>query len=422
MNNTMNEDTFNNNGGENFSETLSKFHDVVELTRNLVKINSENPIHCEVNVQNFLVSIIEKLGFEYDIIPFSKDRNNVVATFPPSSAVNSQNFHYIMFSGHMDTVLGYEITRSENAPLEDGKIYGRGSCDMKGGIASFLTAISHFTSDYNLNDLEQSSIAKMKKGICVVFTVDEEMGCAGIKALENYDKMGNDFHVDLCINAEPSSLSPVIGHKGIVWIFLDFKGKMAHASVPFLGDNAIEKASKFILALEPLKKELQTRTIEEYPIITPPTISVGVIKGGDETNIVPDNCRIQIDRRLTLNETGESALNELKEIAKQQDLIDDIEFQPIRPKKCYIAPKGTQNEHYLALMDILSGYKTKGAPFMEGFTEAAFYYEQFGITAINLGPGSIEQAHKPDEYVEVDELLKACEIYYKILEKYILEK
>lgn len=404
----------------------SKFFDAIELTRDLIKINSENSTTTERKMQDFLVGILDEMGFGYEFIEYKTDRNNIVALFPPLEKSNNFFSRYVAFSGHMDTVFGYDETNSAEAIITSvdnnknnetyGKIWGRGACDMKGPIASFLTAIKVFIQDYNLDKIQNS----MKRGICIIFTVDEERGCLGVRSLKEYDKLGTKFNLDFCINAEPTELSPVIGHKGSIGFNIRFKGKAAHASIPEKGDNAIEKAARFITGLDKLKNELSKRKVENEPLITPPTLNVGIIKGGDKSNIVPDWCNIEIDRRLIQGETDESALKEIKDCANELGFKkEELEIQPTPSGKSYMIQGGTGNPLYKEILEITKEFSQNTQPFIEYYTEADIYSRFFGIPVIILGPGSINQAHKKDEFVEIDQLLNGAEIYYKILEKYI---
>jgi succinyl-diaminopimelate desuccinylase len=408
---------------------FEKFESVSRLCRELVQINSENPTHNELSLQRYLEAILTDLGFAYFLVPYAPNRNNIVALYPKLSDAESFGYHYMMFSGHMDTVPGYEVANSQEAPIIDGKLYGRGTCDMKGNIAAFLTAVQVFLRQSGIEHNGKIDTQKINRGICIVFTVDEEMGCCGVRSFIDHPRFNSDFHIDFCINGEPSNLHPVIGHKGIVWFILDFIGKAAHASVPQLGDNAIEKATRFINALEPLKQILRGRKVHEYPEINPPTLNVGMIQGGLKTNMVPDQCHVEVDRRLIPGETSESALQEITEILKELGLLDSVKISPIKPGESYIIPNGINNQYYQEISKISSNImyknnfqKPETRYFMEGYTEADVYFRYFGIPTLNLGAGSIDQAHKADEYVNVDDLQCITAIYYIILSRYVLKK
>jgi len=152
-----------------------KLDSVINLTRRLIKINSENPVTTELQVQECICEYLSNLGFQIELVKYDTDRNNVIAIFPPLTQADSFGYEYFAFSGHMDTVPGYVQSRSNDAPVEDGKLYGRGACDMKGGIASFLVAINVFLQKYKFH-LKKGII---KRGICVILSVDEENGDRG---------------------------------------------------------------------------------------------------------------------------------------------------------------------------------------------------------------------------------------------------
>lgn len=394
----------------------SVFAQSVHLTREFVKVNSENPNHPEIEMQRCLEAHLRDMNFEFRSFPYKPGRNNVLAFYPSLAYIQENNLPCIMFSGHQDTVIGYEETGAKSAQIKDGRIYGRGACDMKGGIASFFTAINSFIADQGIGENKK----KLKRGILISLTVDEEMGCAGIKALKDNPLLKGELKIDFCIIGEPSGLAPVIGHKGIVWFTLEFSGKAAHGSVPEQGDNAVEKAVEFISRLKGLKESLSSRSIPDMPEVTPPTLNVGVIKGGEKANIVPDRCIIKLDRRLIPTENTEIAKTEILKVVKACCLEDCCKIKHSNSGESYLIPEGTENPVFKQLMKIVGKYGVPACPFMEGYTEADVYHRYFGIPAINLGPGSIEQAHVSDEFVEIKQLLKASQIYYNILEHYVL--
>ena len=169
--------------------------------------------------------------------------------------------------------------------------------------------------------------------------------------------MNKDFWIELCILGEPTNLSVGIGHKGIVWFMIDFKGKAAHASTPYLGDNAIEKAAKFIKGLEKVKLDLQTRSSQEYGKFTPPTMNIGIIEGGKKTNVVPNRCHLEIDRRLIPGETAESAYNEVLSVGKELFNENEITIKPTKHGKPYQIQDGVKNNYCKEILNITEKYK-----------------------------------------------------------------
>lgn len=397
----------------------SRFNDVIQLTRDLVKINSENPNEHEIQV--FLCKTLASMGFEYELIPYDKDRNNIIAFYPPLKSSKRFDSKYIIFSGHQDTVPGYNITQSKEAPIIDGKIYGRGTSDMKGGIAAFFTSIRLFIHDFKLFQ-DPSIFNTIKRGICIILTVDEEAGCGGVKSFAKYEKLGKDFTSDLCILAEPTGSNPVIGHKGVVWFTVEFIGKAAHSSVPHRGVNAIEKAASFIHAMKQIQIKLLNRRLPDYPELDPPTIAVTMIQGGNAVNIIPDSCKLEIDRRLNSLETVESARSEIMEVIQELGLGEYTNLITNGSGNCYIIPNGIKNEYYCRVKKITDSLGIKGNFFMNGYTEADIFFNSYNIPTINLGPGNIGQAHKSDEFIEISNLIDTVGIYYKILQEFIFQK
>jgi acetylornithine deacetylase/succinyl-diaminopimelate desuccinylase-like protein len=390
---------------------------VTHLTQELVSINSE-PVHTEYKVEQFLGKILQEMGFYLERAPYEKNRNNIIAIYPHPDRTPIDR--YIAFSGHMDTVPGY---KKEDGYIKNGKIYGRGSCDMKGGISAFITAVQEFMKEYDL--LNTKLHKKLQRGIVIFLTVDEETGCAGIVGLTKKEtklsqKLNQDYYIDFGINAEPTDCSPIISHKGVVWFELDFYGESAHASVPHLGRNAIELAAQFIVELKTLQNILKSRNYFSNSDITPPTLNVGLISGGTKTNVIPDHVHLEIDRRIIPGETADSALEEIRRIARKFP-DERIEINMSHPGHAYQIPLGKENEFFKEISKIAEKYGTLGTSFMEGYTESDIYYRYFGIPMINLGPGSIKQAHTENEYVEIIQLAKATQIYYEILKKYCLK-
>jgi acetylornithine deacetylase/succinyl-diaminopimelate desuccinylase family protein len=401
------------------TENSINFEKAIELTRSLVKINSENPHTSELAVQKFLELKLIKMGFEFDLIPSKPDRNNIVARFPPIKDAKNFDSKYIMFSGHMDTVPGYIETNAAESPIKDGRIWGRGTSDMKGAIACFLTAIEAFIEN---NDLRNPvNLDKIKKGICISLTVEEEMGCLGVKAMSKYHRLNRDFWVDFCILCEPTGLYTGIGHKGIVWFKIEFKGKAAHASTPASGVNAIDLAAKFIVGLEKLKDELGKRHLPDNVMFSPPTLNVGTIIGGNKTNVVPDKCIIKIDRRLVPGESPESATSEIEKIIHNLNLQNHAKISVIQSGGAYILPRGSENELCKEILEITNVYKknVEYKPFcLSGFTEADPYFTNFGFPVIILGPDG-SGIHGLKESIRITQIQDATRIYYDILTKYV---
>jgi acetylornithine deacetylase/succinyl-diaminopimelate desuccinylase family protein len=379
-------------------------YDVVQLLQKLIQIRSENGPLGEQEIGDFLWQFLQNQGFHCIQSQMSEGRKNIIAilTAPNDDKINLDQFQYIIFSGHMDTVPGYDTNNSAEAPIKDGKIYGRGACDMKGGIAAFIFAALQFKKS-------TTNIKASKKRLALVFTVDEEHGCQGIQYLENSQTKPILTQTDYCILAEPTNLNPIFSHKGIAWYIVNFKGTAAHASVPFLGDNAIYKAARFVTRIQEYYGELQTKK----SLLGSPAINVGMIVGGTQPNVVPNECEVKIDRRFVPGENVEEERNTLLRMAKVYDPA--AECTTIIPGHAYFLPEGKNNPIYKQIAKFCPNTEIDSLP---AYTEADYYFRKYRIPTIILGPGDIRQAHQTPEYIEIKELEKAVGIYLAIMKDF----
>ena len=238
----------------------------MEITRKLVSMNTENSLMPEDTVRKYIETILAPYGFQFFHQQVQAGRTNLLALLEPNSQAS-----LLLFSGHMDTVIGYAACKSSEPALKDGKIFGRGSCDMKGGIAAFLVATINWVNQHKVL-LQNGNL-----GIVLAFTVDEERGCVGINRMDSELMQQILSRVQYGILAEPTQLCPIYAHKGNCWYQIVLHGKAAHGSVPDQGDNAIIKAAKLIPLLEEYATELQTHLSP----LGSPTLNIGTISGGD---------------------------------------------------------------------------------------------------------------------------------------------
>lgn len=228
-------------------ESRSEFTypDVVTLTQQFVRLETEND--REDRMGEVIEKLLKPFGFHILRHELAPERTNLFALWEPNPSSK-----LILFSGHMDTVLGFGDNNSELAEIKDNKIFGRGTCDMKGGIAAFIVASLQYL------EKNKKSLMESERGILLGFTVDEEEGCQGINCLKNSSEIKELFErVSYCILAEPSMMELHIGHKGNNNYRLIFHGNAAHSSVSEQGTNAIYFAAEFIQKLTQYFKELQ---------------------------------------------------------------------------------------------------------------------------------------------------------------------
>ncbi len=253
--------------------------DVISLTRELLSFNNINPPGNEEEIARFAGKILSENGFHVEYHIFEKGRLHLVAERGLSSSRPP-----IVLSGHFDTVpLGRAKWKVDPfaGVVEDGRIWGRGSSDMKGGLAAMMLASINAFSD-----------TPPKGGIRLIFSAAEELGCIGIQQLAK--KLTDPGTASAVIVGEPTANHPYIGHKGALYINVVTTGITAHSSMPHLGDNAIYKAAEAILKARDFRFDA-----ERDPLLGFPSINVGRMNGGMNINSVPDRAEFSIDIRST---------------------------------------------------------------------------------------------------------------------------
>lgn len=363
-----------------------------ELAQELVKINSENPPGNEESIAKYIKDFLDDLKIPAELIEFDKNRFDVVASIG--------NGDGLMFNGHMDTVPAGDINKWRYDPFSgkivNGKLYGRGSSDMKGGIASILAAVKNLSRE------------NFKRKLLLTFVADEEVALRGSKYLiANRKDTFKDVKYGLV--AECNSLRLAIAQKGIAEIKVKFKGKAAHGSRPELGDNAIYKAADFIQELRKLIEQLKTK---KNPILGSGTINVGVIKGGTKINVIPDFCEIEVDRRLIPTETPTLAVKQIKSLLKKLKLKADIELGVNR-----LPMQIAKDFELIKILNKIAKFKTIGET---GYTEVELYYRDAGVPCLTMGPGLETQAHVTNEYIPIKNLQRATNIYEQLIRRVCL--
>jgi len=364
--------------------------DVVKLTQELVKINSEDPPGNEENVARFIVKFMK--GTDFKLTKIYPEKNRPILIFEKGKGEG------LMLNGHMDTVPVGNNWKYDpfGGKLVKGKLYGRGAVDMKGGLASILIAAKNFSGK------------KFKRRLVLVFVPGEEVNLLGSDYLTSKKReLISDIKYGLI--AEPTGMNIEIAQKGIVQVNVIFKGKSAHGSMPELGDNAILKAVKFINELEKLTKKLKRK---KNKILGSGTINVGKINGGIKVNMVPDFCKVEIDRRIIPGETINLAKKQIREILKRLNLKAKVEFVAGRP--AMVISKKSE------IVNIMKGILKKRFIGSSGYTEAELYYTRCGIDCVVCGPGNEKLCHVANEYNEVKQLRSAVEAYEKLIKMWCL--
>lgn len=277
---------------------------VLETLADLVRINSVNPNYDggvpEAAIAQYVEDYFGERGIETWRQPIYPDRENVIARIPGRNPDRR-----IVFEAHMDTVSVAGMTIEPFQPeIRSGRLYGRGACDTKGGMAAMMNALASLADDQITPPCD----------VWFAATIDEEFSYRGVVAL------CKDLQADAAIVAEPTSLNPVIASKGLVRFKVETIGRAAHSSKPHLGINAIEHMAEVIAAIQKDTRQL-AETV--HPLLGPATCNIGVVRGGVQINLVPASCEIEVDRRMLPGETYAGVL------AQYQRILDSlVETQP----------------------------------------------------------------------------------------------
>jgi succinyl-diaminopimelate desuccinylase len=376
----------------------------IRYLRDYVAIPSVNPmgrddvpaeIAGEARYAEHLAQQLRAIGLDTEILG-SGGRSSVIAEARATNAVDT-----LMVASHLDTVPIDGMTISPFDPvIEGGRLYGRGSCDTKAGMAALLEALERV--------LRRGTL---RRNLLIVGESDEELGSLGVfDVLKHLDERPS-LRPDWVIATEPTSLQVVTHHKGIAIARLVAHGRACHSSDPSAGRNAIIAMSRAVLALDALSQEISER---RDPRLGQATLSVGVISGGQAPNIVPDEARLAIDRRLLPGESAEQVQREIEDVLRRHG-VEDVEVVECRMEKGSL---GTPDGHP-AVQACQSALRKAGLPIEPGtvaFGTDAGVFAQHALPGVVIGPGSIERAHTADEYVELDQLESAVDLFVAILE------
>lgn len=373
--------------------------DTTQLLRDLVALPSVNPV-CrapadqagESRVTDYLERFFGDLGVGCQRVPAAAGRDNLVARLPGVGPT-------ILFDAHQDTVSAEGMTVEPFAGrIENGRLYGRGACDVKAGMAAMLTAFVRVARERPAG----------AASLIFAATVDEEDGGLGVRALAE-----SGLRADMAVAAEPTSLKIVTAHKGIVRWRLTTRGRACHSSRPDEGENAIYRMAGLLVAVEQFAEWL--RTSPAHPLLGDPTLCVGRIEGGAGPNTVPDWCTIEIDRRLLPGEDVDAAVGQLTEYLKEMAGLD-FPFEVAEPwlRMPPLAGEGSGEliRRLGSAIDAVCGsHQTTVVPYG---TDAS-RWERAGVPAVVFGPGDIAQAHTADEWVDLAEVDRAAEILYRFV-------
>jgi succinyl-diaminopimelate desuccinylase len=369
----------------------------VALTQALVRQNTINPPGNEQRCADILAKRLEDNGFAVTAVGFGEGRASLVARIGGQDGGGQEGRLPLAFTGHIDTVpLGMREWSQDpfGGEIVGDKLYGRGSSDMKAGVAAFVEAcIAH------------RDTLKNGPGALLVITAAEETGCEGAYHLCN--QPGLLGKAGALVVAEPTSNYPLVGHKGALWLKAVAEGVTAHGSMPEKGVNAVAKASRAVVKLDDF--DFNER---RHEVLGSPTLNVGTLHGGINVNSVPDRAEIGLDIRTVPGQTHDRVKEALGSF-----LGPDVAMAPVVDVEAvWTDPEDAWMRRVFAIMAPLLGEApvVKGATY---FTDAsALTPAMGGLPTVILGPGEAAMAHQTDEYCLVSRIDQAVEAYGRIIE------
>ena len=345
---------------------------------------------------NYCEKILNELGIEtFKVFDDEEKRVNLFGTL---KAKKTNGKKPIILSGHTDVVPVSKGWSSDpfTATIKNEKLYGRGSCDMKGFIACTL-AFAPVFKESNLD-----------RDIHFCYTFDEETACIGAPLLIKELKK-RDIKNGICIIGEPTNMKIIDAHKGMNEYTVHFGGLAGHSSKPHMGVNAIEYASRYINKLLELRQELIQRAPKDC-IFDPPhsTLSIGGISGGIAHNVIADKCKVEWETRPVNKADGDFVTKEIEKFVSEKLLPDMKKVFPNSYIKKEIIGEvvGFEKLDESEACEFVASITGDNSREVVSFGTEAGLFQEVGISTVVCGPGSIEQAHKIDEFIELNELKK----------------
>lgn len=360
----------------------------------LAKLIAFNTVSRESNLAliAFVFDYLKAQGVDAELV-YNPERTkaNLFASIGPSDRgglVLSGHTDVVPVAGQAWTVEPFQLTE------RDGKLYGRGSADMKGFIASVLAAVSQFLAQ------------PLQVPVHLAFSYDEEVGCLGVRSL--LAELEQRPHRPIaCLIGEPTELKPVLGHKGKLAMRCQVKGAACHSAYAPQGVNAIEYAARLIGKLGDIGEQLAQGALHDRRFDPPfSTVQTGMIQGGRALNIVPAECQFDFEVRALPDFDAQQVVDQLADYAEHQLLpamrarssASDIAFEPLSAYPGLATdPQGSLAE----LLARISGSREFGTV---AFGTEGGLFHQAGIPAVVCGPGSMDQGHKADEFVSQEQL------------------
>jgi succinyl-diaminopimelate desuccinylase len=379
-----------------------------ELLQDLVRTPSPSPPGDISACTRLLAQVLEREGIAYHIDESRPGIQNLIAELP-GCLEDSKGTPILLFNGHLDTVPPGEAwsTNPYDSRCRDGYVVGRGSVDMKGGIAASLMAL-----------VSMKRLGCPFKGRILYTAVGDE---------EFHSEFGTKYLIamglkaDFAICCEPTDLQLDLGNRGLLMIDVHIKGKASHAGRPNMGVNAVHRAARLIASLEKLNFDQRQNPVFEIPV---GSCTAVYVKGGDRLNVIPDRCSLYLDCRLMPGENGQAALQKIAELIEQlwgtkPNIGTDRGGEVVLLPQYWLEPCWTPENSPIAICGRRCILEITGLPPQIGGkaagTDASHLVSMAGIPTIILGPGDFHLSHTAQERIKLADVLTAVRIYQAIV-------
>ena len=375
-------------------------HPTISLLRDLVAIDSVNPALVpgaagEDEVGRRVADELRRHRIDVVTVEVEPGRHNVIGVVEGRAPG-----HTLMLCGHLDTV-GVEGMEAPFEPaIKDGRVYGRGSQDMKSGVAAMVGAATTIAGDGGL----------AAGRLIVAAVVDEEHASRGA------ERLVEDWTADGAVVTEPTDLAMATAHKGFAWVEVQTRGRAAHGSRPLEGRDAILRMGRVLGRLEAWDRELQSRP--EHPLLGTPSLHASIITGGREASVYPDHCRLVLERRTVAREAEGVALREVESMletlrADDPELVAEATLQLERPPH-EVPPS---DDLVRAMGAVVTRHGLSATPGGMSFWTDAAILAGAGIPSLLFGPSG-RGLHSREEFVEVDSVLQCEQVLVDLCEAF----
>jgi succinyl-diaminopimelate desuccinylase len=364
----------------------------------LVKIRSTTG--AEMEIAHHIAAKMEKWGFETVVVPEPFPERPQVVVY----CGRNVDGRTLVLNGHMDTVPEGKASDWSVDPygglIKDGRVYGRGSVDMKGGLVTMM---------FVPRILEEACV-DIAGRLVLTFVVGEEKAEPGTKALVTDYLPRKGVRANWGLVLEPTEMNVATAERGMVWAYITVGGKSAHASVPELGINPISKAVKAVEALDRYAAALRRRT---HRLVGSAVSTVTMIQGGTAENVIPNDCKLTVDRRFIPGESLEQVERELNDVLSEITR-EDPEFSFSVKRGGVTEPSEIPaDSHFVQVLMRNTAEVMKRRPQVVGMlggTDARNFNNDAGVPCAIWGPGDMRVAHTVDEYIGVSHVISACKV------------